>query len=160
MAIPDLQLATLLLILCFSFLTGYAVLSGKIKECGCFGDCSKSLTAMDSFIKDLVLLGMILFLFIFQKRVRPIFNTLTNLIILLMAGVLSFSMQWYVLQHLPMIDCLPYKAGNNIQEKMKTPPGSIPDSTVISFVYNKGGKEIEFTADKFPGILTALLTVL
>ena len=60
----------LLLIICFSFLTGYAVLSGKIKECGCFGDCIK-LTAMDSFIKDLVLLALILFLVVFQKRVRP-----------------------------------------------------------------------------------------
>jgi hypothetical protein len=26
----------------------------------------------------------------------------------------------------------------------------VPDSTVITFVYNKGGKEIEFTSDKFP----------
>lgn len=139
----------LALILCFTFLTGYAVLSGKIKECGCFGDCIK-LTAMDSFVKDLVLTGLILFLVIFRNRVRPVFNTLTSFIILLMAGVLSFSLQWYVLKHLPIMDCLPYKAGNSIQEKMKMPPGAIPDSSVISFVYNKGGKEVEFTSDKFP----------
>lgn len=29
----------LVLIVFFSFLTGYALLSGKIKTCGCFGDC-------------------------------------------------------------------------------------------------------------------------
>ncbi len=139
----------LLLIICFSFLTGYAVLSGKIKECGCFGDCIK-LTAMDSFIKDLVLLGLILFLFLFRKRVKPVFNTITNLIILLLSAIFSFSLQWYVLKHLPVIDCLPYKTGNNIQEKMKVPAGAIPDSSVISFVYNRSGKEVEFTADKFP----------
>src|SRR5258706_13883692 len=40
----------LLLIIFFTFLTGYAVLSGKIKTCGCFGDCIP-LTAMQSFIK-------------------------------------------------------------------------------------------------------------
>ena len=45
----------LLLIMFFSFLTGYAVLSGKIRECGCFGDCIP-LQAMGSFIKDLILL--------------------------------------------------------------------------------------------------------
>jgi hypothetical protein len=33
---------------------------------------------------------------------------------------------------------------------MKTPPGAIPDSTVISFIYEKNGKKTEFTADKFP----------
>jgi uncharacterized membrane protein YphA (DoxX/SURF4 family) len=139
----------LALILCFTFLTGYAVLSGKIKECGCFGDCIK-LTAMDSFIKDLVLTGLILFLFIFRKRVQPVFNTLTSSIILLLAGVLSFSLQWYVLKHLPILDCLPYKTGNSIQEKMKMPVGAIPDSSVITFVYNKGGKDVEFTSSQFP----------
>src|ERR1700759_784783 len=45
----------LLLIIFFSFLTGYAVISGKIRECGCFGNCIP-LQAMGSFIKDLVLL--------------------------------------------------------------------------------------------------------
>jgi uncharacterized membrane protein YphA (DoxX/SURF4 family) len=139
----------LLLIVCFTFLTGYAVLSGKIKECGCFGDCIK-LTAMDSFVKDLVLTGLILFLFVFRKRVQPVFNSLTSAIILILSGVLAFSLQWYVLKHLPILDCLPYKAGNNIQEKMKIPAGAIPDSSVITFVYNRAGKEVEFTSDKFP----------
>jgi uncharacterized membrane protein YphA (DoxX/SURF4 family) len=139
----------LLLIVCFTFLTGYAVLSGKIKECGCFGDCIK-LTAMDSFVKDLVLTALILFLFIFRKRVQPVFNSLTSIIILVLGGVLAFSLQWYVLKHLPVLDCLPYKSGNNIQEKMKIPAGAIPDSSVITFVYNRAGKEIEFTSDKFP----------
>src|SRR5213083_908700 len=57
----------LLLIICFSFLTGYAVLSGKIKECGCFGDCIK-LTAQESFMKDVVLTALILVLVIFRNR--------------------------------------------------------------------------------------------
>ncbi|MFM9909793.1 MAG: MauE/DoxX family redox-associated membrane protein, partial [Chitinophagaceae bacterium] len=38
----------LLLILFFTFLTGYAVITGKPKECGCFGDCIP-LTAIQSF---------------------------------------------------------------------------------------------------------------
>src|ERR1700733_10193181 len=45
----------LLLIVFFTFLTGYAYLSGKVRECGCFGDCIP-LTAGESFTKDLVLL--------------------------------------------------------------------------------------------------------
>src|SRR5664279_5378380 len=49
----------LLLIIFFSFLTGYAVLSGKIRECGCFGNCIP-LQAMQSFAKDLILLALIL----------------------------------------------------------------------------------------------------
>src|SRR6201985_1993634 len=49
----------LLLIIFFSFLTGYAFLSGKIHECGCFGNCIP-LTAGESFMKDMVLLMLIL----------------------------------------------------------------------------------------------------
>jgi hypothetical protein len=64
--------------------------------------------------------------------------------------VLTFAFQWYVLQHLPVVDCLPYKVGNNIPEKMKIPPGAIPDSTVIMFTYEKNGKQSSFTAENFP----------
>lgn len=139
----------LLLIIFFSFLTGYAYLSGKIKECGCFGDCIP-LTAGQSFMKDIFLLILILFLFANRKKIRPFLARLPNIAILILATIFSFSLQWHVLQHLPVIDCLPYKAGANIPEKMKTPPGAIPDSTVISFIYTKNGKQVEFTADKFP----------
>src|SRR5215475_5206696 len=60
----------LLLIIFFTFLTGYAYLSGKVRECGCFGDCIP-LTAGESFAKDLVLLVLILFLFAMRNRIKP-----------------------------------------------------------------------------------------
>jgi uncharacterized membrane protein YphA (DoxX/SURF4 family) len=139
----------LLLILFFTFLTGYAFLSDKIKECGCFGNCIP-LTAGQSFAKDLLLLVLIIFLFINRKKIKPFLSNLNSQIILILTIIFSFSIQWYVLQYLPMIDCLPYKTGVNIPAQMKVPPGAISDSTVISFIYEKNGKQVEFTADKFP----------
>jgi len=139
----------LLLIIFFTFLTGYAYLSGKVRECGCFGNCIP-LTAGESFSKDLVLLVLILFLCINKNKIKPVLPQVASIAVLLIATVASFSFQWFVLQHLPVIDCLAYKVGVNIPDNMKPPPGSVPDSTVISFVYNKDGKEIEFTSDKFP----------
>src|ERR1700722_17545422 len=61
----------LLLIIFFTFLTGYAYLSGKVRECGCFGDCIP-LTAGESFTKDLVLLVLILFLFANKNIIKPV----------------------------------------------------------------------------------------
>lgn len=139
----------LLLIIFFTFLTGYAVLSGKIHTCGCFGDCIP-LTAQTSFIKDLILLVLIVFLFLNRNKLDSAVSSSTSLVILLLATLFSFGVQWYVLKHLPILDCLPYKKGKNISEQMKVPAGAIQDSTVISFVYKKQGKEIEFTADQFP----------
>ena len=65
------SLLLLLLIIFFSFLTGYAVLSGKIATCGCFGDCIP-LTAMQSFIKDLILFALILLIFFDRRYIKPV----------------------------------------------------------------------------------------
>lgn len=142
----------LLLIIFFSFLTGYAVLSGKIRECGCFGDCIP-LQAMGSFIKDLILLVLILILFVFRKEIKPAFAPAVSFALLGITVILTFSFQWYVMRYLPLLDCLPYKAGANIPEKMKPPVNAIPDSSVINFVYRKNGKELEFTAANMPADL-------
>jgi uncharacterized membrane protein YphA (DoxX/SURF4 family) len=139
----------LLLIIFFTFLTGYAYLSGKVRECGCFGDCIP-LTAGESFTKDLLLLILIIFLFLVRDRIKPAFNQVGSVALLILATLFSIAFQWYVLIHLPVVDCLPYKAGNNMLEKMKPPPGSIPDSTVITMVYDKKGQKVEFSASKFP----------
>lgn len=139
----------LLLILFFTFLTGYALFSGKVRECGCFGDCIP-LTADQSFLKDLILLALIGIIFFNRHRIQPWLNKTNSLLVLFFTSIFAFSIQWYTLQHLPVVDCLPYKTGNNIPEQMKPPANSIPDSTVISFVYKKDGKEVEFTADQFP----------
>jgi len=139
----------LLLIIFFTFLTGYAVLSGKIRTCGCFGDCIP-LTAVQSFTKDLILTALIVFIFIFRNQVQPVFSAKASSRILVVTVLFSFALQGYVFKHLPIVDCLPYKLGKNIQQQMKVPAGAVPDSSVITFVYNKQGKQVEFTADKFP----------
>jgi len=142
----------LLLIIFFSFLTGYAVLSGKIRECGCFGNCIP-LQAMQSFIKDLVLLALIIILFIYRREIGSAFSKTASILILALSVVLSFSIQWYVLRYLPVVDCLPFKKGVNISEKMKPPAGAVPDSSVIHFVYEKNNKRQEYTADNLPADL-------
>jgi uncharacterized membrane protein YphA (DoxX/SURF4 family) len=139
----------LLLIIFFTFLTGYAYLSGKFRSCGCFGDCLP-ITPKTSFLKDVLLLLLIGFLFWKQRLIKPMFREKVNLIAMLVVTLLAFGMQWYALRYLPFVDCLPYKKGNNISQKMKLPADAVPDSTVITFVYDKKGTQVEFTADKFP----------
>ena len=139
----------LLLIIFFTFLTGYAYLSGKVRECGCFGDCIP-LTAGQSFTKDLVLLGLSLFLFAIRDQIRPVLRPAGCVAVLVLATIFSIAFQWQVLVHLPRVDCLPYRVGNDILAKMKPPPGAIPDSTVITMVYEKKGNRVEFDATHFP----------
>ena len=142
----------LLLIVFFTFLTGYAHLSGKFKNCGCFGDCLP-ITAKTSFIKDLILLGLISFLFWQRKNIKPLFSNRAATMAMLGVTVLSFGLQWYTLSYLPIKDCLPFQPGNSITEKMKMPVGAVPDSFAINFVYEKGGKEYEFAPAQLPADL-------
>ncbi len=139
----------LLLTIFFTFLTGYVLFSGKIRACGCFGDCIP-LTPMQTFTKDLILLVLIACLFIGKKYILPITkNSFPGLVVFLSLLGVTF-LQFYVLKHLPLKDCLPYKKGNNILELRKMPAGAIPDEYEYVFVYQKGGEKKDFTTENLP----------
>ncbi|MEO7530795.1 MAG: BT_3928 family protein [Sediminibacterium sp.] len=139
----------LLLIIFFTFLTGYALFSGKIKTCGCFGDCLP-LTPAQSFAKDIFLLGLILVLFASKNKIKSALKPVAAIALLLLVTITATAGQFYVLKHLPFVDCLPYKKGNNLMEQMQTPAGAVPDSLSIVFTYKKNGKSIEFDQAHFP----------
>ncbi len=139
----------LLLIIFFTFLTGYAYLSGKFTNCGCFGDCLP-ITPFASFMKDIALLVLIIFLLIGQRHIYPVFAPFVRSSVLVISLILSLVLQWYALNYLPPVDCLPFKKGNNISEQTKAPPGSVPDSIAIRFIYEKNGKRYEFAPESLP----------
>lgn len=139
----------LLLIIFFTFLTSFAVFSGKIRTCGCFGDCIP-LTAMQSFLKDLVLLLLTLLIFFLYKRIKPIFDPLVNFLVVVIAIAVVLGFQWYVLRHMPIKDCLPFKTGNNLLELRKMPADAVPTKMSFSFIYSKNGKEQQFDQNHLP----------
>ncbi len=142
----------LLLILFFTFLTGYTFVTGKPTNCGCFGDCIP-ITSKTSFLKDVALTILIGFIFWQRNKISPIFKPLNGAIIMGIISLLSFGIQWYALTYLPPVDCLPYKKGNNLTEKMKIPEGALPDSFAIRFVYEKAGQQYEFAPAELPADL-------
>lgn len=137
------------LIIFFTFLTSYVLFSGKIKECGCFGDCIP-LTPIQTFTKDVVLLIMGLVLVIFRNRISPVFGKTVNNALMAIVVVFSFGIQWYAWKHLPIVDCLPYKEGVNIIEDRKMPPGATPDVYESVMIYEKDGVQKEFNMENYP----------
>lgn len=130
----------------FTFLTAYVYLTDKIKECGCFGDCIKISNA-ETFWKDVILLVLVIILFIFRKKVPQLLKGYPTAALMILTAFFAFGVQWWVLEHLPFYDCLPYKIGANISEKMKMPEGAIPDQYESVFIYKKDGKEKDFTIE-------------
>ncbi|HQW61374.1 MAG: DoxX family protein [Chitinophagaceae bacterium] len=139
----------LLLVVFFTFLTGYVLFSGKIRACGCFGDCIP-LTPIQTFTKDIILFILALFLLFRQKYIRPLAKPYIAGSIAVLAALLTLLLQWYVLRHLPVKDCLPFKPGNNILELRKMPADAIPDKFDYVFIYSKNGEKKEFTVNALP----------
>ncbi|MCO6496240.1 MAG: DoxX family protein [Chitinophagaceae bacterium] len=140
---------TFILIVFFSWLTGYAALSGKIATCGCFGDCLP-LTSMQSFIKDIVLLVLVIVLLLGQKYIREAYTKAVSTLILLVSVILVVGFQWYVMRYLPVVDCLPFKTGNNILELRQMPADAVPDKKEYLFTYEKDGEKQEFDMNSLP----------
>ena len=139
----------LLLTLFFTFLTGFVLFTGKIRACGCFGDCIP-LTPIQTFVKDIILTVLIIFLLVYNKHISPLFKGIGAVIILFTVLFLATFLQGFVLKHLPLKDCLPYKKGNNLLELRKMPAGAIPDLYDYLFIYEKAGIKKEFTTTNLP----------
>jgi len=139
----------LLLITFFTFLTAYVLFSGKIKECGCFGDCIK-ITNEETFAKDVALLILGMILFLYRKRIHPLLSNKIGTPLMILTAIFAFGMQWYALRHLPFHDCLPYKVGTNMIDGRKIPPGATADVYETIMIYEKNGERKEFTMQNYP----------
>lgn len=136
----------LLLIIFFTFLTFYSAFFNKVTDCGCFGDAIP-LDPWESFIKDIVLLVMILYIFVRRNYYKPPFRYRTANIIMLLALGINIFLAIYSIRHLPFIDFRPYKVGNNIPELMEP-----SESYRYKYIFEKNGKTYEF--EEFPSDTT------
>lgn len=139
----------LLMILFFTWLTGYSAFTNKVTDCGCFGDAIK-LKPLQSFYKDLILLVLISFIFFGVKHIKPLFNKSIQSIALFVAIIVSAFFTFYTAMFLPVVDFLPYKEGNDIAKLTSCPPGSPVDSFAMVFIYEKNGVKEEFDMNHIP----------
>ena len=101
------------------------------------------LASKTSFLKDVVITGTDRFYILETAIIKPVFKHLGYASCDGNCHCFKFRHSMVTLNYLPSVDCLPYKKGNNITEKMKMPAGALPDSFAIRFVYEKGGKQFE-----------------
>ncbi len=135
---PVTTWVVLLLILFFSFLTFYSAYFNKVTDCGCFGDAIK-LTPWESFIKDVVLLILILVFFPNRDQLRPMLSSgLGNLVVGLVT-VVGLYLSVHAIRHLPFIDFRAYKPGASI------PMGMEPSEPLRHlYIMEKAGETYEF----------------
>ena len=90
------------------------------------------------------------YLFIHIKDIRPRhgkireWTTVSAVIVIFLAFIL------YNLRFLPIIDFLPYKTGTFIPGKMIIHEGNPVDKYETTFIYEKEGRQKEFSLDNYP----------
>lgn len=133
----------LLLILFFTWLTGFTAVTGTPKDCGCFGDAIP-LTALQSFYKDIILTILIVIIFFLRKNIKPAFGPFANGFIFLIVTGFAIWVNIRVIRHDVFFDFRPYAKGKNIQEQMVIPPDADKGLIEMHYIYqNKNSGEQE-----------------
>lgn len=141
---PKVTTAVLLVtIVFFTALTLFSAVTGKVTDCGCFGD-ALVLTPWQSFMKDLVLLVLILILFFAYRRKGPEVPELQPSpgagLWVLTTGLISIAIAVYAIEHLPYIDFRAYKKGVHIPTAMQP-----SEPYRYTYIMAKGGRDYELT---------------
>ncbi len=140
-----------LLILFFTFLTGFSAKTGKVTDCGCFGDFIK-LAPIQSFYKDLLLTVLIIIILLGQKGIKEIFGKVLNRILLAALTIAAIIFTYRNIYYEPIKDFRPYTIGTSIPDCLKLPPNA--KKSIINMVYTyknkKTGVAKTFPPGQFP----------
>ena len=139
----------LLFMLVMTPLTLYIAIKNPVTDCGCFGDAIV-ITNWQTFFKNIVFLIFTIIIIFFNKNIKPLFLPHIEWIAVLLFFGVGIGLSEYCLNHLPLIDFLPYKAGINIPESMYVPENAKKDESNTTFIYEKNGVQKEFTLENYP----------
>jgi uncharacterized membrane protein YphA (DoxX/SURF4 family) len=128
----------------FTILTLFDALYNLVPDCGCFGDAVK-LTNVQTFIKNLVLMGFVIPIFIWRKKYRPLLPTWSQNLVLLCFALAFGGMSVYAYRHLPFIDFMAWKAGNRVNNQ-----SSAPVRFYVTYKNTKTGETKEYLAPNYP----------
>lgn len=132
----------------FTFLTLFLAIYNPIVDCGCFGEAIK-LTNLETFLKNIVLLGMALFLYLQKDNFVPVAPGRIEWVFTIIFALLVILLSVYSHYNLPIVDFLEYKAGYDLKENTIQESVSAPEFETI-LIYTKNGEKKEFSINSLP----------
>lgn len=139
----------LALMIMFTLLTLYLAIFNPITDCGCFGEAVK-LTNLETFIKDVILLVLLLFLYYQKDKFIPIAPPKWEWIFTALFILFLTTLSIYSYRNLPMIDFMEFKVGTNIRERLSFVSKTDLQKFETILIYSKDGKEYQFSVDQIP----------
>jgi len=128
----------------FTVLTFFDAVYNIVPDCGCFGDAIK-LTNLQTFLKNIVLMALVIPVFFWRNSYRGALKQQSDVVVLAVFASLFAFLSIYCYHHLPVIDFMPWKIGNNVNTIE-----SLPVKFYVTYKNKKTGIEKEFLAPDYP----------
>lgn len=135
----------LLMCIFFAGVTFYSAYTGKVSDCGCFGDVIH-LDPWPSFYKNLVLLALTIFLYTQRHRARPIANSFWEWAFMFGYAAFIVGVSLYSMRNLPPADLSDFKPGRDLFKGDST--AMVRYKTEI--LYSKDGVTKKFSLNHLP----------
>ncbi len=134
-----------LMSLFFAGVTLYSALTGKVEDCGCFGDVIH-LDPWPSFYKNIVLVVLTAFLYSQRHRARPIAGSFWEWAFMFGYSVFIVGLALYSMRELPPADLTDFRPGRDLFRG---------DSTALvkyktEIIYSKDGVRKSFSLNHLP----------
>ena len=129
----------------FTVLTFYLMRFNPISDCGCFGEAIH-LTNTQTFLKNVVLLALAIFIFLGRKRATRVAPAWLEWTFVGIFAALALGVSVRALATIPQVDFTAYRVGNSLDELAQENQARYE----TTFLYTKDGKVEEFTLDQLP----------
>ena len=133
----------------FTILTFILAIYNPVSDCGCFGD-ALILTNWQTFWKNLIIMIPVLIIFFQRNNFHSGCSQNRQWLVWSIGPILMLLISWYNYRHLPIIDFRPYHTGTHIPSKMEIPEGAPQPEYETRLIYEKDGKQKEFTLENLP----------
>ncbi len=134
----------LLMMVFFTILTFFDAIYNPVPDCGCFGDAI-TLTNWETFYKNLVLMVFVLIIFQSRSKYKQRLSKLQHYLILLIFGICFIFFSIYNYKHLPIIDFMDWKTGNDM-----IPDNQGEEKIYLTYVNKNTGEEKEYLSPNYP----------
>lgn len=128
----------------FTIITFFDAFYNVVPDCGCFGDAIK-MTNMQTFLKNIVLMAMVVPIFLWRKKYRSFLPSTGDAIVLALVAAAFTWMSVHCYRHLPMIDFMAWKVGNRVN-RVETKPLTF----YVTYKNKKTGEEKEYVSPNYP----------
>ena len=129
---------------CFTLITLISAITGKMADCGCFGE-AVHLTSWQTFWKNVILMACYTALLLQSRRFVPAGHPFVEWGYMGLFIALSFYIALYSVFYVPFVEFTAYKIGADIEESNNQ---QIEYETV--FIYEKDGVKEEFSLEALP----------